>query len=171
MEPNNNNNRNFSSPQKQGVSQEYIRQRVFGERLGQQNHDLEEAQVQPNNRVENHQLLGRRIDFNNPQINHFPRNQFIELNIALNSNNLAINRAIQRRGYEESTVCSSNFVDSNKNSLTVEDKTNHFLSEKSEFSDLESLSFSDYEDRFVKPKDSDIEPRICKKVKSNPKSK
>ena len=55
MEPNNNNN-NFSSPQKQGVSQGYVQQRVFGERF-RENNDRDEAEAQiNNNRVQNNEL-------------------------------------------------------------------------------------------------------------------
>ena len=140
MEPNNNNN-NFSSPQKQGVSQGYVQQRVFGERF-RENNDRDEAEAQiNNNRVQNNELpaFARILNFDNLRINNFPN----------------------PIGLRNSTVASSDYEDSSMDSSM----------DSRGASGVKGLSFSDYEERFPELGNSSIEPKIVKKVKSDSRSK
>ena len=154
MEPNNNNN-NFSSPQKQGVAQGYVQQRVFGERLRENNNrDEVEAQIN-NNRVQNNELpaFARILNFDNLRINNFPNPIGLQ------------NSTVAGSDYEDSSI------DSSMDSRGVSRGT-HLLSEaSSNASDVEGLPFSDYEERFPELGNSSIEPKIVKKVKSDSRSK
>jgi hypothetical protein len=142
MEQNNNNNpnpnQNFNSPERVGVSREYVNRRVFGERLHENNNSDEAEAPINNNLVQNNRFLGilpRRLVFNNPN----------------------------------STVAGSDYINP-----SIANISNHFLSEvssSSNSSDIEGLSFSDYEERFPEPGNSSIEPKIVKKVKSDSRSK
>ena len=152
MEPNNNNN-NFSSPQKQGASQGYVQQRVFGERLRENNNrDEVEAQIN-NNRVQNNELPA-----------------FVRI---LNFDNLRINNFHNPIRFQNSTVAGSDYEDFSIDSIDSRSASRgtHLLSEASNASDVKGLSFSDYEERFPEPGNSSIEPKIVKKVKPDSRSK
>lgn len=165
MEQNNNNNpnQNFNSPERVGVSREYVNRRVFGESF-HENNNRDEAEAQLNNNLaQNNEfpVFARGLNFDNLQDNRMNL-----VNRFLNFPNLIRN--------QNSTVAGSDYRDSSIDSGNVSvdaNRSNHFLSEASNSSDIEGLSFSDYEERFPELGNSSIEPKIVKKVKSDSRSK
>lgn len=151
---NNNPNQNFNTPERDDDRrQEYLNQRVFGERFRENTNRPVFAMF--DNLEGNRPAFARRLNFDNLEDNRMNIINRILLNL---NNYLRINNYPDLTG-GRSTVAGSDYEDSSIDSMSAS-RGIHFLSEVSNSSDSEGWS----------PGHSP-EPKIVKKVKSESISK